>query len=255
MSDQPFKHKNALVTGSSQGMGLAIAQTLAVRGAAVTLNAPDEAALQKAERAARAIRAAGGQAVAVRADVTSVGQIAHLFTTARAAHGELDFVISCVGGVGDKRGFTKVADADERLWDATTTLTAKSTFFVLQHAAACVRDHGRIIAISSTSTRMPYPGVAIYAGAKAAVEIYCKTLAKEIGHRGITVNSIAPGLTLTEGVDMYGVPPQRFEDVKTATPLGRLGMPQDISDSVMTLLSEDAHWITGQCLVAAGGFA
>jgi len=248
--NRPFSHKTALVTGSSQGMGLAIARTLAQRGAAVTLNAPDEAAWQQADQAAQEIRSAGGRATAVLADVTHVEQIAHLFKAARHAHGALDFVVSCVGGTP---GFARFEDADEALWERTTTLTAKSMFFVLKHAASCVRDHGRIVGISSTIPRMPYPGVAIYAGAKAAVEVYCRTLAKEVGHRGITVNCIAPGLTLTEGVGMYGVAPQRFEDVKNATPLRRLGAPQDIADTVMTILSDDAHWLNCQCIAAAGG--
>jgi len=246
----PFAGKNALVTGSSQGMGLAIARALAQRGATVTLNAPDATAQAKAEEAARALCAQGARAVAVQADVTVLAQIKHLFGAARAAHGELDFVVSCVGGTP---GFARFEAADEALWERTTTLTAKSMFFVLQQAAACVRDGGRIVGISSTLPRMPYPGAAIYAGAKAAVEVYCKTLAKEIGPRGITVNCIAPGLTLTEGVDMYGVAEKRFDEVKNATPLGRLGTPQDIADAVMTLLADDAHWITGQCIVAAGG--
>jgi len=251
--NQPFANKTALVTGSSQGMGLAIARALAQRGAKVTLNAPDATERQKAERAVLDIRAAGGRAVAVQADVTDPAQISHLFNAARTAHGELDFVISCVGGTGVSPGFARFEEADETLWERTTTLTAKSMFFVLKQAAACLRDGGRIVGISSTIPRMPYPGVAIYAGAKAAVEVYCKTLAKEIGHRGITVNCIAPGLTLTEGVGMYGVAPERFDAVKNATPLGRLGTPKDIADTVMVLLSAEAHWLTGQCIVAAGG--
>ncbi|WP_167752716.1 SDR family oxidoreductase [Pusillimonas caeni] len=245
-----FAGKSALVTGSSQGIGLAVARTLAQRGASVVINYPNESEQDKAQAAVQEIRASGGAATAVLADVTSVSQITRLFDEAEAAYGPLHFVISNVGGTS---GFTRFADVDEALWQRTTDLTAKSMFFVLKEAGQRVRDHGRIVGISSSTVRMPYAGVAVYAGAKAAVEVYCKTLAKEVGFRGVTVNCVAPGLTLTEGVGSYGVPPERFEQLKQATPLGRLARSQDIADTIMTVLSDDAHWLTGQFIPAAGG--
>jgi len=159
--------------------------------------------------------------------------------------------VSNVGGLVAPR---RIADCDEAHYDLVANLNAKSTFFVLSRAAREVKDSGRIVALSSSTTTRPYAGTAVYAGGKAAVEAYCAVLAHEVGARGITVNSIAPGLTRTEG--MLAAPPtaERVQAVEAATPLGRLGESADIASSVLMLLGEDAHWITGQAIRAGGGF-
>ena len=247
---QQFAGKAALVTGSSQGIGRAVAEMLAARGAAVTLNYPFESDRAAALAAVSAIEAAGGRAIAVQADVTRLADIARLFDEAEAAFGPLDFVISNAGGIVK---FSLMADCTEELFDAATTLNAKGTFFVMQQASRRLRDHGRIIGLSSSTTRLPYAGTAPYAGSKAAIELYCKVLSKEVGARGITVNSVSPGMTDTEGMRASGPPPERIELVRGMTPLGRIGEAKDVAGAILMLLGDDAGWITGQHINAGGG--
>jgi 3-oxoacyl-[acyl-carrier protein] reductase len=245
-----FEGKAALITGSSQGIGRALAEALGARGAAVTLNYPFEADRAGAEAGVAAITAAGGRAQAVQADVTKLPDIARLFDAAEAGFGPLDFVVSNAGGIVK---FSMFADVTEALFDAATTLNAKGTFFVMQQAARRLRDNGRIIGLSSSTTRLPYAGTAPYAGAKAAIELYCKVLSKEVGARGITVNSVSPGMTDTEGMRSSAPPPERIDIVRGMTPLGRIGVAEDVAGAILMLLSDDARWITGQHINAGGG--
>jgi 3-oxoacyl-[acyl-carrier protein] reductase len=245
-----FDGKTALVSGSSQGIGKAVAVTLGKRGAAVTLNYPRDEDRANAEAGVAEIKAAGGRAIAVKADVTKLADIARLYDEAEKAHGKLDFVVANAGGNIRHALF---ADTTEELWEAVNNLNAKSTFFIFKEAVKRLNDNGRLIGLSSSTTRIVYAGNGIYAGAKAAIELYCKTLSKEIGHRGITVNSVAPGMTDTEGLRASTVPPERYELVKGLTPLGRLGVAQDVADVILMLLGEDAHWVTGQHVNAGGG--
>ncbi len=246
-----FAGKSAIVTGSSRGIGKAIAEALAAGGANVTLNYPSAEEAKAADEIVGAIRHAGGSAIAVQGDMTSLGDIDTLFDRSIEAFGAPDFVISNVGGIIKS---SPIMTFDEALFDRVTALNAKSAFFVMRRAARDVKDHGRIVAISSSTTSKPYPGTAVYGGAKAAVELYCEVLSKEIGARHITVNSISPGLTATEG--MLANPPSeaRIRQVEAETPLGRLGSSMDVAAAVVMLLTEDAHWITGQHINAGGGF-
>jgi 3-oxoacyl-[acyl-carrier protein] reductase len=250
MDYKQFSGKTALVTGSSQGIGKALAVTLGRRGAAVTLNYPFESDAPNCQAAVDEIVRAGGRAIAVQADITKVPNIVHLYDEAEKAFGALDFVIANAGGINQ---FSAIADCSEDLYDAATTLNAKHTFFLFQQAARRLRDNGRIIGLSSSTTKIIYPGNSHYAGAKAAIELYCKVLSKEVGLRGITVNSVSPGMTVTEGLKASNVPTERYEIVKNLTPLGRLGEAQDVADAILMLLGDDAHWITGQHINAGGG--
>lgn len=245
-----FDGKTALVSGSSQGIGKAVAVTIGKRGCAVTLNYPRDEDRANAEAGVAEIQAAGGRAVAVKADITKIPDIVRLFDEAERAHGKLDFVVANAGG---NIRHSLFLDTTEDLWEAVNNLNAKSTFFTFKEAAARLNDGGRIIGLSSSTTKLPYAGNGIYAGAKAAIELYCKTLSKEIGHRGITVNSVSPGMTDTEGLRASTVPPERYEIVRNLTPLGRIGVAQDVAEAIVMLLGDDAHWITGQHVNAGGG--
>lgn len=250
MDYKQFAGKTALVTGSSQGIGRALAETLGKRGAAVTFNYPFDSDAANAQEGVEAVKKAGGKAIAVKADITKVSEIVRLFDEAENAFGQLDFAIANAGGIVE---FSTIADCTEELFDAATTLNAKHTFFVFQQAAKRLRDNGRIIGLSSSTTRIVYPGNAPYAGAKSAIETYAKVLCKELGARGITVNTVAPGLTLTPAPLNSNMPKERFELVKSMTPLGRLAIAQDVADVILMLLSDDAHWVTGQHINAGGG--
>lgn len=241
--------KVALVTGASQGIGRAIALNLAGQGAAVVVNYPFDADEGRAIAVVKEIEQSGARAIVVKADVSRVADIVMLFDVTRNTFGGVDIVVSNAGG---NATIKPIIDVTEEEYDRATALNGRAHFFVLQQAARHVRAAGRVIYIASSTSAMPYAGCAPYAGAKASGEIYVKVLAKEIGARGITVNSVSPGPTDTE-VMRANTPPEVRERAISMTPLGRLGLPEDISDVVGFLATDKARWITGQNLRVGGG--
>lgn len=243
--------KVAIVTGGSSGIGRQTAETLAARGAMLVVNYPTPAQRDDAQAVVNAISGRGGQAVAVQADVTSLKEIDALFDAAGEAFGgQLDIVVSNAGGTA---GFRPIADTDEAYYDAGMALNAKSNFFVMKRAARDIADGGRIIVTASTTTALAFAGSSVYAGGKAAAEIFVRVLAKELGPRGVTVNAVSPGLTDTPAMREAGQVEERLEMARRLTPLGRLGRPDDIADVIAFLASEEARWITGQNIRAGGG--
>jgi 3-oxoacyl-[acyl-carrier protein] reductase len=237
--------KVALVTGSSRGIGRAIAERLARDGATVVINyAKSKAA---AEQAVGAIEAAGGRAVAIQADISNVADVRRLYAGIKQKLGRLDIVVNNAGILPPA---VPVAQETEQTFDAVFGLL-KGTYFSMQEAARMVADGGRIINISSSTTRGWSPGYSIYAGSKSAIEQFTRSLSRELGPRGITVNTVVPGLTDTDMISDY--PPAVREAVARNTTLGRLGRPQDIADVVAFVASDDARWITGQLVIANGG--
>lgn len=249
MSAAGLQGKTGIVTGSSQGIGGAIACALAVLGANVIINYPRDADAEPAFAVAERVKSLGGRGLCVRADVTRLDEIRTLFERSEAAFGGLDIVVSNAGGGQTPKPIAEVTEAE---YDAVTTLNGKAHFFVLQEAARRLRRNGRIIVIASSTTAMPFSGSATYAGAKAAAELYARVLAKEVGCRGITVNSVSPGPTVTVGARESGLP-ERFEVARKMTPLGRLGEPEDIADVVAFLTTHEARWVTGQNIRVGGG--
>lgn len=239
--------KVALITAASRGIGRAIALRLGRDGASVVVNYHSNEGA--AEEVVAGIEKAGGKAVAIQGDIGTPGDVEWLFDETLRIFGGLDIVVNNAGiTVVGPTQFFDVAQLDRAL-----AVNVKGTFLALQQAANHVRDGGRIINISTGYTRAPNPHVGVYVGTKAAVEQFGHSLSKELGERRITVNSVLPGLTDTEGVA-----PEvraRADTYIAQTPLGRFGRPEDIADVVAFLASEDGRWVTGQAISATGGLA
>ena len=236
--------KVALVTGASRGIGRAIAQRLAMDGAVVAVNYTQRADL--AQQVVTEITTHGGQAQAFRADISRVVEIRRLFQEMQEHFGGLDILINNAGLSILKPHVEITEDEFDRLF----ALNAKGTFFALQEAARWMREHGRIVSISSGRTVQGGANGGAYAGSKAAIEQFSLALMKELGVRGITVNTVLPSITKTEGLVL---PAPVIDQLVKASPFGRLAEPQDIADVVAFLVSDQAHWITGQSIRATGG--
>jgi len=244
MSTKPLQGKTALVTGSSRGIGRAVAERLGRDGASIIVNYtanPDKAA-----EVVRTIQASGSQAIAIQADLSRAEEIQRLFDESIQAFGQLDIVVSAAA----TSMFKPLADITPEEFEKVFSLNTRGVFFVLQQAARKVRDGGRIVQFSTGGTKMPLAGGGLYAASKAAGEQLALSLAKEMGPRGVTVNLISPGVTNTDGLIM---PQPAIDALIGQTPLGRLGQPADIADAVAFLVGDDARWVTGQNLQVNGG--
>ena len=243
-----LKGKTAVVTGASKGIGAAIAEELAARGASVVLNYARSG--EQAESAAERIRANGGSAKAVRADISKPAEAKRLVDTAVSEFGGLDILVNNAG-VYD---FQPVEKVSEEHFDRLFGLNVRGLLFATQAAVKKFGDNGgSVINISSVASSAAVPNSSVYSATKAAVDSITRTLAAELGPRKIRVNSLLPGPVVTEGTQgMKG-----FDDLAAQlipqTPLGRVGQPHDIATVAAFLASEDAAWITGQSITASGG--
>jgi 3-oxoacyl-[acyl-carrier protein] reductase len=238
--------KVALVTGASRGIGRAIALRLANDGAAVVVNYAGSE--PQAQEVVAGIEKAGGQAVAVQADVSKVADVVRLFDATFERFGRLDILVNNAGVILYKL----LADTTEEDFDRLMAINVKGTYFCCQQAAKRMADGGRIINLSTSITATMLPTYSAYAASKGAVEQITRILAKELGSRQITINAVSPGPTDTElfGQGKTDEEKRRFGQMAA---LGRLGQPQDIADVVAMLCSDDARWITGQNVRANGG--
>lgn len=247
MDPQKLSGKTALVTGSSRGIGRAIAERLSHYGASVAINYFSNS--DKAAEVVAGIVSKGGTAVALQADVSRLKDIQRLFEHTLAHFERLDIVVNNAG----IRISKNVTDIVEEEFDRLFAINVKGTFFSCQLAVCRLSDGGRIINVSSAVTKMMLPGYAIYSASKGAVDQITRVLAKELGGRQITVNAVAPGPVDTELL-RDGKTDEQIQLMAQMAALGRIGKVEDIADVVAFLASDDARWITGQTIHVNGGY-
>ena len=238
----------ALVTGASRGIGAAIARRLSNEGFAVVVNYA--ASASEADALVAELNAAGGRAIAVKADVSKAADVRRLFETAEQQLGKIDVLVNNAGVIKP----TPLADTSDELYDRAFDINVRGTFNTLREAAARMNDGGRIVNFSSTTLALNLPGYAIYNATKASVEAFTHVFAKELRGRNITVNAVAPGPVATS-LFFDGKTEAQIQHFAKMPPLERLGQPEDIASVVAFVVSSEAGWVNGQVLRANGGLA
>ena len=243
-----LKNKVALVTGASKGIGVSIARHLAAEGATVIVNyaSSKEGAL----RTVAAITALGGEAVALQGDFSRPADIARVFAEIRERFGRLDVLVNNAGVYSFGPIEQVTAEEFHRQFD----LNVLGVLLATGEATKLMGAGGSIINIGSAVGSMPPAYSAIYSATKGAVDNITISLSKELGPRKIRVNALNPGLVATEGGAAAGNNEGSFAEAAIkATPLGRIGVPDDIGPVAAFLASDDAQWVTGQRLMVSGG--
>jgi 3-oxoacyl-[acyl-carrier protein] reductase len=241
--------KVAIVTGASKGIGAAIAKGMAKAGANVVVNyASDRSG---AEKAVAAITAAGGKAVAVKADVSKSADVKELFEQTIRTFGRLDILVNNAGVYR----FEPIEAVTEEEFHRIYNTNVLGAILTMQEAIRrFAPEGGAIINIATAGVSSTLPMSSVYTSSKSALVELSSVLAKELGPRNIRVNVVAPGATETEGVHAIGVlGGPMVKQLVDGTPLGRLGQPEDMVGPVVFLASSDAHWVTGEVLFASGG--
>jgi len=242
--------KTALVTGSSRGIGAAIARAFAARGAAVAVHGRDRQAL---DTVVAEIRNAGGRATPVVADVTRFDEVEAMRQSVEGALGPVDILVANAGGSFTPPG--PLEELTEEGWRASVEGNLTTTFLTIKSflPGMKVRKSGTIITISSAAARRPHPQSPIpYAAAKAGIQMLTQHLAAQAGPFGIRVNCIAPETILTERNDER-IPPDTKVAMVAAHPIRRLGTPDDVAQAALYLASDAASWVTGLVLDVSGG--
>ena len=249
MTDLRLRGKVAVVTGASKGIGAAIARHLAKAGAAVVVNYASSK--PGADTVVAGIVAAGGQAVAVQGDMSKQQDITRLFAEAVQAFGKIDILVNNAGifEFAPLEGITE--EHFHKQFDLNVLGLLLTTQAAVAHFGA---DGGSIINVSSVVAVSPLPGASVYSATKGAVDAITKSLARELGPRGIRVNSLNPGMVETEGFHSAGIHNSDFhKQVIAQTPLGRIATPDDCGKVAVFLASDDAGWVTGECILVSGG--
>jgi len=240
--------KVAVVTGASKGIGAAIAKGLAAQGASVVVNYASSKA--GADEVVAAITAAGGKAIAVGGDVSKAADAKGIIDSAVETYGRLDILVNN-SGVYE---FAAIEDITEAHFHKHFNVNVLGLLLVTQAAVKHLGEGASIVNVSSVASRITPPTSAVYSATKGAVDSITGVLAKDLAPRKIRVNSVNPGMVVTEGTHSAGIIGSDLEQwALSTTPLGRLGQPDDIADVVTFLASNDARWITGESLIVSGG--
>jgi len=244
-----FTGKVALVTGSGRGIGKAIAMKLAETGATLVINDVGDSA--PAEQTVTEIKNLNRQATVVMADVSSSADVNRMVETAIATFGKVDILVNNAGITRDQLTM-KMTDEE---WDKVLAIDLKSVFLCTRAVLRPMlkQRSGRIISMSSVVGIIGNAGQANYAAAKAGIIGFTRTIAKEVASRGITVNAVAPGFIDTPMTQV--LPAERKQALLANIPLGYLGAPRDIAETVAFLASEEARYITGQVITVDGGIS
>ncbi|MEE1751260.1 SDR family NAD(P)-dependent oxidoreductase [Streptomyces sp. SP18CS02] len=244
--------RTALVTGGSRGIGRAVALRLAAEGALVAVHygGNDAAAAETVARIAEF----GGRAFAVRARFGESGAVDRLFKeliAGLADHGEegLDILVNNAG----IHSVSSIGQLTEEEFERLLAVNVSTPVFVVQRALPLLRDGGRIVNMGSAATRIAEPGQIGYTVTKAALAALGPSLANELGRRGITVNTVEPGVVLTDMITPYAAVPEAVAALESITALGRIGEPEDVADVVGFLAGPQGRWVTGQTIDVSGG--
>lgn len=242
--------KIALVTGASKGIGASVAEHLAKEGASVVVNYASSKSA--ADAVVERIKKSGGRAVAVQADVAKPADIEKLVEETKKAYGKLDILVNNAGIYE----FSPLESVTPEHFHKQFDLNVLGLILTTKEALKLFGDNGgSVINVSSVVGRTAMPTASVYSASKAAVDAVTVSLATELGPRKIRVNSILPGMVVTEGATSAGITESDFrKQVEAQTPLGRIAEPEDIARVVVFYASDDSRWVTGERLQIAGGF-
>jgi len=243
-----LKGKVAIVTGASKGIGAAIARQLAEAGAAVVVNYASSKA--EADRIVGNILRAGGNAVAIQADVSKSADVKRLFAQTVATLGRPSILVNNAGVYR----FGPLEEVTEAEFHRQFDTNVLGTILTTREAAETFDSQGgSIINLSSISSINPVPNSVVYSASKAAVDTITTALAKDLASRKIRVNAIAPGTTETEGLAVAGIEGETAKNIAATLPMGRLGKPDDIARVAVFLACDDSAWLTGERITVSGG--
>ena len=240
--------KVAVVTGASKGIGAGIAKTLAAAGAAVVVNYASSH--EGADKIVAEITRGGGRAIAVQADVSQSGDVNRLFAETEQAYGKLDILVNNAGVFA----FAPLEAITEGEFHRQFNINVLGTILATQAAVPHFGPNGgSIVNLTSIASVAAMPTSAVYSASKSAVDSLTRVFAVELAAKKIRVNAVAPGMTATEGAAAMDMPQAMVEAMIASIPLGRLGQPADIAQSVLFLASDESGWVTGERLTASGG--
>ena len=247
--EKELKGKVAFVSGGTKGIGLAVAQNLARRGANVVLNY--FRSRQAANEAVEKIKSYGVESYAHRANMGNHEQLPAIFDGIKERFGKLDILISNAAlGL-----FTSIIDIDDKAWDLSMHTNARAFLNSVQLASPIMPDHARVVALSSLGSIRYIPGYAAIGVSKAAIENMVKYMAIELAPRKITVNCVSGGFIDTNALKAFPNYKQMLDEVSERTPFKRVGKPQEVADVITFLAGPKATWITGQTVIVDGGYS